>query len=98
MIKFILAISLSFSFATFANLSSAIATESAATSVTGVIEHIEASENEAMVKVSGISQLFIIKNLMSFPEAKLQALLSSQETKVTVKLLVRQNQIVDVIL
>ncbi|MDG0815960.1 hypothetical protein [Bdellovibrio svalbardensis] len=98
MIKFLLAASLSFSFASLASLSSAVAAESAQTYVTGVIEHVEAMENEAMVKVSGISQLFIIKNLMSFPEAKLQALMSSQETKATVKLVVKQNQIIDVIL
>lgn len=98
MMKIILALSLGFSFATFANLPTASATESASTYVTGIIEHVEAIENEAMIKISGLSQLFVIKNLMSFPEDKLQALMGSQESKIPVKLLVKQNQILDVIL
>lgn len=67
--------------------------------ITGVIEHVEAIENEAMVKVAGVQKLLIIKNLMSFPEAKLHILAESQETRVPLKLKVNgSNHILDVIL
>jgi hypothetical protein len=67
--------------------------------VTGVVEHVEAIENEAMVKVSGVQKLLIIKNLMSFPEAKLQVLVESQESRVPLKLKVNgSNHIIDVML
>ena len=100
--KYLLALSL------FVCVGSVSATAGASTStgaaasqffVTGVIEHVEAIENEAMVKVAGVQKLLIIKNLMSFPEAKLQILAESQETRVPLKLKVNgSNHILDVIL
>lgn len=67
--------------------------------VTGVVEHVEAIENEAMVKVAGVQKLLIIKNLMSFPEAKLQVLADSQENRVPLKLKVNgNNHIIDVMM
>lgn len=66
--------------------------------VTGVVEHVEAMENEAMVKLVGLPKLLIIKNLMSFPEAKLHLLTESQESRVPLKLKINgNNQILDVI-
>lgn len=98
MTKILMAIALCFSSLIFVNTVSA--QEAAAhTYVTGVVEHVEAMENEAMVKLVGAQKLLIIKNLMSFPEAKLQALVDSQDAKTFVKLKVNaQNQILDVIL
>ncbi|WP_374074617.1 hypothetical protein [Bdellovibrio bacteriovorus] len=67
--------------------------------VNGVVEHVEAMENEAMVKLAGVQQLLIIKNLMGFPENKIEALMNSRDQQVTIKLKVNnKNQIVDVIL
>lgn len=67
--------------------------------VNGIVEHVEAMENEAMVKIAGFQQLLIIKNLMSFPENKIEALMNSRDQQVTIKLKVNdKNQIVDVIL
>ncbi|AFY01031.1 hypothetical protein Bdt_1333 [Bdellovibrio bacteriovorus str. Tiberius] len=66
--------------------------------MTGVVEHVEAIENEAMVKLVGLPKLLIIKNLMSFPESKLHLLTESQEGRVPLKLKINgNNQILDVI-
>lgn len=99
MTKLILAMTLSFSSVTVATASVASAQASSQRYVTGVVEHVEAMENEALIKLTGIQQLLVIKNLMNFPEAKLQALMDSQETKTFIKLKVNEkNQILDVIL
>ncbi|MEK2644153.1 hypothetical protein [Bdellovibrio sp. BCCA] len=100
MTKFILTLVLSFSFTAWTQQASAAPIAAASqVLVTGIVEHVEAMENEAMVKIVGMQQLLIIKNLMSFPEAKIQALVDSQEHKTAVRIKVNEkNQIIDVIL
>lgn len=65
--------------------------------VTGTVEHMEAMENEATIKISGLNKLFFIKNLMAFSEVKLQAIMDSQENQKVLKLKVNEsNQVIDV--
>ncbi|WP_374000099.1 hypothetical protein [Bdellovibrio bacteriovorus] len=99
--KYLLTLSLCVFMGSFSATAVASASTGAASQffVTGVVEHVEAIENEAMVKVSGVQKLLIIKNLMSFPEAKLQVLVESQESRVPLKLKVNgSNHIIDVML
>lgn len=101
--KYLLTLSLFVFMGSFSATAVASASTGAASSsqffVTGVVEHVEAIENEAMVKVAGVQKLLIIKNLMSFPEAKLQILAESQENRVPLKLKVNgSNHIIDVML
>ncbi len=65
--------------------------------VSGAVEHMEAMENEATIKVVGLQKLLFIKNLTSFSDAKLQVIMDSQDTKKLLKFKVNEsNQVLDV--
>lgn len=69
------------------------------TVVSGVVEHIELMEGEGIVKLSEAKTLYIIKNLIDFPENKIQALQKSKESGAKVRLKINEsNQVVDVLL
>lgn len=98
MTKYLFAMTLSFSFMfTNSALAATVIQAQNISTISGVIEHVESTENEAMVKLVGVAQLFTIKDLMSFPEEKLQMLTTSQDQRSIVKLKVdEKNQILDV--
>lgn len=96
-ILFTLSLALGFSTLTLVAPQVAWATEKT-TQISGVVEHMESMENEAMIKLKGVSSLYTIRNLTDFPEVKLQKLSDSQEKGLTVKLKVNaKKQIVDVL-
>lgn len=67
--------------------------------VSGIVEHVELMENEGIVKLSEAKSLYIIKNLMEFPENKIQSIQKSAESGTTIRLKIDgTNQIVDVLL